>query len=253
MTIRCICVDDEPMARKGLSLALAPFSDFEMVAAYPSGEALLASYPADIDVIFIDIEMPRLNGFQLLAQLPEPLPLVVFVTAYNQYAIKAFEAQALDYILKPIEELRFAQVIKRIKNQLLLPDFTDKNNRLIKVIASLQQQIKKDAATISVKTDDGYFSVKLSDLQYLESVGDHVCLHLQQKQLITRNTLKSYVAELEAHGFYQIHRSTLVNAKHIIKTEKLRFGDHQITLSNGKILRVSRRYKAILEHFSDCK
>jgi len=249
MTIRCICIDDEPMARKGIAIAIRPFDDFELVAEYSSGEELLNNYPENIDVLFVDIEMPRLNGFELLKQLPQPLPLVVFVTAYDQYAIKAFEAEALDYVLKPIEEDRFAQVITRIQKALEQPNDNQKSNKLLKIVNALQQKLQKDEATLSVKTDDGYFRIKLSDLLYIESVGDHVCFHLINQQLISRNTLKAYVVELAEHGFHQVHKSSLVNGKHVTKLEKLRFSDYQITLSNQTTLRVSRRYKTAIEHF----
>ncbi len=249
MTIRCICVDDEPMARKGIALALAPYSEFELIAEFASGEDVLSNYPDYIDVLFVDIEMPRLNGFELLQKLPQPLPLIIFVTAYNQYAIKAFEAEALDYVLKPIEDERFTQVVTRIKKQLGQPHNSKKSDDLLNIVNALQQKIKKDEATISVKTDDGYFRIKLSDLLYIESVGDHVCFHLTNKQLISRNTLKHYVLELAEHGFHQVHKSSLVNAKHVSKFEKLGFGDYQLELSNQVTLRVSRRYKSSIEHF----
>jgi len=248
MAIRCICVDDEPMAREGIALALKPFNELELVADFSSGEDLLNNYPDNIDVLFVDIEMPRLNGFELLQKLPQPLPLVIFVTAYNQYAIKAFEAQALDYVLKPIEEERFAQVVARIKKQLGQPQNIKSNDSLLKVVSVLQQKIQKSEATISIKTDDGYFRINLSKILYVESVGDHVCFHLINQQLISRNTLKHYVLELAEHGFHQVHKSSLVNSKHITKLEKLRFGDCQLELSNQVLLRVSRRYKSTLNH-----
>jgi len=248
MAIRCICVDDEAMARKGLTLALRPYDDFEMVAQYSSPETLIQNCPNNIDVLFIDIEMPRINGFELLSRLPYPIPQIIFVTAYNQYAIQAFEAQALDYVLKPIEEGRFFQVVERIRNQVEIPQEDRNNTELIKVIDALQQKIKKNDATISIKTDEGYFRVKLSDILFLESVGDHVCIHLCTEQLITRNTLKHYVAQLVEHGFHQIHKSSLINIKHVVKVSKLRFGDQEVEMSNQKLLRISRRYKNVVEH-----
>jgi len=249
MNIRCICVDDEPMARKGIALALKPFCEFELIADFSSAEDLLSNYPNNVDVLFVDIEMPRINGFELLKRLPQPLPLIIFVTAYDQYAIKAFEAEALDYVLKPIEEDRFTQVIARINRQMEQPKDSKKNDKLLKIVNALQQKLQKDEATISIKTDDGYFRIKLTDLLYVESVGDHVCFHLINQQLISRNTLKAYVIELAEHDFHQIHKSSLVNAKHVTKLEKLKFSDYQVELSNHTILRVSRRYKTAIKHF----
>ena len=116
-----------------------------------------------------------------------------------------------------------------------------------KKISVLKQQINMDEATVSIKTDDGYFRVKVADILFIESVSDHVCIHLPQSQLITRNTLKFYVAALSEHGFHQVHKSSLVNLKHVINIKKLRFSDYQLTLSNQTNLKVSRRYKSILD------
>ncbi len=250
MTIRCICIDDEPLARQGLKLALQPYTNFELVAQYGAADEYLkeveANHAPEVDVLFVDIEMPRMNGFELIEQLTSRLPLIVFVTAYDQYAIKAFEQQALDYILKPILEDRFAQVIKRIETAIQQPKSIDETESLKKKISILKQQITLDEATLSIKTDEGYFRVKVADILYIESVGDHVCIHLSQNQLITRNTLKSYVVELSEHGFHQIHKSSLVNLKYVASIKKLRFSDYQVTLSNKKELKLSRRYKSIM-------
>lgn len=252
MTIRCICIDDEPLARQGLKLALQPYTNFELVAQYGAADEYLkeveANHAPEVDVLFVDIEMPRMNGFELIEQLTSRLPIIVFVTAYDQYAIKAFEQQALDYILKPILEDRFAQVIKRIETAIQQPKSIDETESLKNKVKFLKQQIKHDVTTLSIKTDEGYFRVKVTDILYVESVGDHVCIHLSQSQLITRNTLKFYIAELSEHGFHQVHKSSLVNIKHVASIKKLRFSDYQITMSNEKELKVSRRYKSIMDY-----
>ena len=241
MSIRCICVDDEPLARQGLRLALAPYDDFELVVAFGAADEALANLPEGIDVVFLDIEMPRQNGFEMLKNWPGVPPLVIFVTAYDQYALKAFEEQALDYVLKPIDEDRFAQVVVHIRERLSQNRDTDYH---LKTISSLEAKL--DEATISVKTDEGYFRIKLSDCLYVESVGDLVCLHMVDRQLISRGTLKKYLVELSNHRFYQVHKSYLVNAKHVKQISKLRFGDQLLVLSNEKELRVSRRYKSVI-------
>ena len=251
MTIRCICIDDEPLARQGLKLALQSYTNLELVAQYGAADEYLKEVEdqnaPEADVLFVDIEMPRMNGFELIEQFPSKLPLIIFVTAYDQYAIKAFEQQALDYILKPILEDRFSQVVERIEKAILQPKAIDEAESLKKKISILKQQINLDVTTLSIKTDEGYFRVKVTDILYIESVGDHVCIHLAQSQLITRNTLKFYAAELSEHGFHQIHKSSLVNIKHVANIKKLRFADYQMTMSNKKELKVSRRYKSIMD------
>jgi two-component system LytT family response regulator len=251
MTIRCICIDDEPLARQGLKLALQPFTNFELVAQYGAADEYLKEVEANLapetDVLFVDIEMPRMNGFELIEQLTSKLPIIIFVTAYDQYAIKAFEQQALDYILKPILEDRFSQVVARIEKTIQQPKAIGETEYLKKKISILKQQITLDEATLSIKTDEGYFRVKVADILFIESVGDHVCIHLSQSQLITRNTLKFYVTELSEHGFHQIHKSSLVNIKHVASIKKLRFADYQMTMTNKKELKVSRRYKSVMD------
>lgn len=247
MTIRAICVDDEPLARQGLSLALKAHSDFQLVADFGSVEEALESQLKNIDVMFLDIEMPRQTGFDLLRQWPGDLPLVVFVTAYNQYALKAFEEQALDYVLKPIDEERFAAVTDRIREQMARERKAIDTEELVNTVDALKRKLARREAAISVKTDEGYFRLELHDLIYIEAAGDHTFLYLQDKHLITRQTLKHYREELADHDFHQVHKSVLVNKKHVVKASPLGFGDHEVTLSNGATVRLSRRYKPALQ------
>jgi two-component system, LytTR family, response regulator len=291
MSILCICVDDEPLARQGVKLALAPYTDFELIGEFSSADEVLSSSInstsinntsinktsinsisinnssaniasidnsdlnssdlSHIDVIFLDIEMPRMNGFSMLQKWQGTLPLVVFITAYDQYAIQAFEQQALDYVLKPIDEARFANVIDRIRMQLSQDSKALASETMLKTIENLKTQIVDKGKNISVKTDEGYFRINAGEINYLESVGDHVCIHLQDKQLITRQTLKYFAAELCDFGFYQVHKSYLVNAQHIRQTKKLRFSDYELVLSNGDTIRLSRRYKSVLNSLID--
>lgn len=249
MTIRCMSVDDEPIARQGLALALKPHGDLELVAQAGSVEDALAHDLSAVEVLFLDIEMPRQSGFDLLAQWPGDLPIVVFVTAYNQYAIKAFEAEALDYLLKPIDDDRFAEVVERIRARHAKERQSVETGDLLETIDQLKRKLARKEAAISVKTDDGYFRVELHDLLYIEAAGDHAFLYLPDRYLVTRQTLKHFVTELADHDFCQVHKSVLVNIKHVKQASPLRFGDYELTLSSGKTLRMSRRYKSSLTQF----
>ncbi len=246
MPIRCICVDDEPHARQGVKLALAPYEDFQLVGEFASADDVLKSDFGHIDIMFLDIEMPRKSGFSMLSEWQGTLPQIVFITAFKQYAVKAFEQHALDYVLKPIDENRFATVIERARTQLNQKSQVANLESLRNTIEVLQNKIVKQAKNISVKTDDGYFRLNVSDILYLESVGDHVCIHMQHQQLITRKTLKHYIVELSEYGFYQVHKSYLVNAQQVKQARKLRFSDYELSLSNDTNIRLSRRYKSIL-------
>lgn len=261
MKIRCIGIDDEPFARKGLARHLSQFSDFELIAQFADADELLTQWTdntetSSVDVLFVDIEMPRCNGFELIKRLPKPLPVIVFVTAYDQYAIKAFESQALDYVLKPINENRFNQVIARIRSLLMQQQQLQSSQQMLATISQLERQIYQPEPEISVKTDEGYFQVKLQDVLYLEAAGDHVALHFESKdskstQLLTRATLKTYLNQLVEHDFRQIHKSYLVNLKKIVHINKTRFGDYQLTLSNNALLRVSRTFKEAISGLID--
>lgn len=253
MKITCIAIDDEPLALQGLAYALIPYPDFELLGRYRSAEEAMTQSLQNIDVIFVDIEMPQKSGFDLLHDWPGPLPMVVFVTAYQQYAIKAFEHNALDYVLKPIDENRFAQVIRKIRDNLAKDKHKQDKALLLATIAKLQSQVAQQSAEISVKTDEGYYRVLLEDIMWVEAIGDHICLHLTDKQLIVRQRLKVFFIEVAEQGFYQIHRSILVNQLHVSVIKPVRFGDYEVILHNDKSLRMSRRYKALYLQLSKNK
>ena len=194
--------------------------------------------------------MPKLSGFELLNIWPKPLPLVVFVTAYDRYAVQAFENQALDYLVKPIKQDRLVQVVERIRLSLSQQKKFLTSEKLLQTINDLKLRMHRNDAEICIKTDDGYFQVKTNELLYIEAAGDHVCLHFANSYLISRDTLKNFLAKLNEHGFYQIHKSFMVNVSHVKQFTKLRFGDYEIVLSNGHELRLSRNYKSVIDNLT---
>lgn len=246
---KCICIDDEPLARLGLETALRQYEQLELVASFASGIDAITDCPDNIDVMFIDIEMPMLNGFETLQRWPGKLPIVIFVTAYDQYAIKAFEHDALDYVLKPIQELQFARVVEKINKQLSHKQAVINAELLQQKIAQLAKNHPIHQKQISVKTDDGYFSINSKDILWLESVNDHVCIKLSSRELIVRSTLKQFIAELQDAGFEQIHRSYVVNESQVKKISRAKLADYEVEMSNGETLRMSRRYKSLYERF----
>lgn len=246
MPFKCICIDDEPLAREGLALALSKYQKFELLRQFQSGQEALSQKLQNIDVMFVDIEMPGMTGLELVRNWPEPMPKVVFVTAYDQYALEAFEHDALDYILKPIDESQFERVINKLQSHLQqLPHVQDKEE-LIAKLQRLQQSRGEEQEQISLKTDEGYFRVYTKDVLWLESVNDHVCVHLSDRHLIVRGTLKQFLSELVQFGFEQIHRCHIVNPEHVKQISKARFSDYVVTLSDKTELRMSRRYKNLL-------
>ena len=170
------------------------------------------------------------------------LPIIVFVTAYNQHALQAFEHQAFDYVLKPIDSERFVKLVERLRLRLNEKSFYANRVQLEQVVNS----VKKSTSLISVPTDEGVFQVQLGDILYLQAVGDFVAITLSDKALITRSTTNAMVEKLASDRFIQIHRSYFVNLDAIEKFEKTRFGDGLLHMSNQQILKVSRKYKNTL-------
>lgn len=243
MSYACWVIDDEPAAHKALQLAIKSYPDFTIEQNYYAIDELPNSRPDDLDVVFLDIEMPRATGFALFERWQAPYPIVVFVTAYNQYAIKAFEHHAFDYLLKPLEEKRveelFSRLLQRLKEQKALVE----RGKLLRVIES----IKDVPRAVSIKTDDGIFRVPVEDIYYLEAVGDFVAVHLQSKSLLTRSTLKALILEINCEQLVQVHKSFAAHLIHVEKLEKGKFGDGKLLLTNGALIKMSRRYKQALK------
>lgn len=244
MTITCWVIDDEPAAHKGIELALTAHNDFRIVYhGYSADEPALGEKPKP-DVIFLDIDMPRVNGFQFLASWQGALPCIVFITAYQQYALAAFDNNALDYLLKPIEQPRFAQMIAKVRQRLKEKQLVSKHS----AVEQWYQQVVQQTSLLglSVQTDEGLFYLKQKDIIYIEAVADHLAFYLNNKTLLSRDTFKRLSQKLDHNFFFRSHKSLMVNTAHVIKFERGRFGDGTLVLSNGASVKLSRRYKAIL-------
>ena len=250
MTIRCWIVDDEPAAHKGIEIALSNHSDFDVVYHGFAVDSDAVKKLMKPDVVFLDIEMPGNRGFALLDLWSDSLPIIVFITAYNQYAVDAFDNNALDYLLKPIEQSRFDRMTEKVRKRLKEQDVMLKRD----TVEALFQQVNTQESQLglSVKTDDGLFRLKQKYLICIESVGDHLALYYadetgQQKVLLTRDSFKRLATELDPKFFYRTHKSFMVNSAHVVKLDRGRFGDGVIEMSNQKQVKISRRYKEILD------
>ena len=244
MTITCWVIDDEPAAHKGIELALKAYSEFQIVLhSYSADEEGLREKPKP-DVIFLDIDMPRVNGFQFLANWQGALPCIVFITAYQQHAIEAFDNNALDYLLKPIEQQRFEQMLTKVRQRVKEKQLVLKHS----AVEQWYQQVVQQTSLLglSVQTDAGLFYLKQKDIIYIEAVADHLAFHLSKQTLISRDTFKRLSQELDHNFFFRTHKSLMVNSAHVIKFDRGRFGDGMLLLSNGASVKLSRRYKAIL-------
>ncbi|RHW77043.1 LytTR family DNA-binding domain-containing protein [Colwellia sp. RSH04] len=268
MLLSTIIVDDEPLARKGLSVRLQEHQEIDLITQCSNGrEAIEAIRAYQVELMFLDIQMPGLNGFEVLESIIEQglkMPVVVFVTAYDQYAIKAFEVHALDYIMKPADEERLSQTIDKIKQH--FQGSTDKahKSKLVKLVSDVTgndyQQILSELANdqeLSISSysdilpikDGGEVSrVPVKDILWIDAAGDYMCVHAidasqNETTHILRKTMKELEEALDPRQFIRNHRSTIVNKTFIDKFCSQINGEYFLVMKNGKELKVSRSYK----------
>jgi two-component system LytT family response regulator len=250
MNVRVLVVDDEPLARAGITARLAEYSDILVVAECSTGEEALISIPrVSPDLIFIDVEMPGISGLDLLRRLPkEQARCVVFLTAHEEYALDAFDVEALDYILKPIDDARFAACIERARRVLSLHRQEANLERLYGLLATTD---KKDNGGVikrfPVRRGNDFTFVQVGDVDWIEGLGDYAGLHVGNRTHLIREPLNILEARLDRTQFVRIHRSTIVQVERIVRVEPSTNRDAVLMLRGGKTLRVSRTYRSRLE------
>ncbi|ATC98565.1 MAG: LytR/AlgR family response regulator transcription factor [Pseudoalteromonas spongiae] len=263
-TIKTLIVDDEPLARKGLSIRLRDFPQIEVVGLCKNGEEALAECKRQqVDLMFLDIQMPGLSGLEVVKQLSESalgIPAIVFVTAFDQYAVKAFEIHALDYLLKPVDDNRLKKAVEKVQTYLKSQEDTSHKRKLASFVAGItgnncEEILKKLAAgdkleetrfpeSIAVKEQGEIVRVQVSSIQWVDAAGDYMCLHCADgKTHILRKTMKELEAELDPKEFVRVHRSAIVNSKQINKLVTQVSGEYLLVLENGQELKVSRSYR----------
>jgi two-component system LytT family response regulator len=264
-SIRCIIVDDEGLSRRGIELRLREASDFQILAQCASGrEALAAVQAHQPDLVFLDIQMPGLSGLEVVAQLPqESLPLIIFVTAYDQYAIKAFEAHAIDYLLKPIDDARFAAALERAREHLRARSATEQRDRLMEVIAEISgsgELVLEDVLArgtkalesrhpeiIPIRQGRETTRVPVASIQWVDAAGDYMCIHAEGQTYILRGTMKELEGLLDPKLFQRVHRSTIVNLNRVKSLRAHMNGEYFLTLDGGHELKLSRTYRDKVE------
>ncbi len=269
--IRVMIIDDEPLARQGLRLRLQQLSDVEVVAEAGNGrEALRCIAKMHLDVLFLDIQMPGMTGLQLVQKLHQKhsqptfdeLPLVVFITAYDDYAVKAFAEQALDYLLKPVDDDRLRQAMQRVREQLRQRDKLHQHQQLQKLLQHLQQRHLQaqhtDAQAIAelaalhrllpaerMVFKDGHktLRIKQSDIRWIEAAGDYMCLQTNDTTHVVRATMKSIESRADPAILQRVHRSTMVNIQAIESLVPFQNGEYMLTMDCGKQIKLSRHYR----------
>jgi len=229
--MRTIIIDDEPLARSLLIELLEEEKDVEIIAECGDGfEGLKAIQDLKPDLIFLDIQMPKINGFEMLELLESP-PHVIFTTAYDEYALKAFEVSALDYLLKPVSPERLSKALDKLRYQ--------SNVNTVEIKDKIPQLLEQ-AQRIVVKQNDNIKILSLQEVYYLESADDYVKVHTADKYYLKHQTMGKFEDQLPAQQFVRIHRSYLVNVQHITKMDLYEKDQYCVVLRNDVKLPVSR-------------
>ena len=247
MSYSIVIVDDEPPARAKLSRFIAELADFRVVSQAGSvDEGIAAVRSATPDVLLLDIQLGNRSGFEVLDGLRDvAVPLVIFTTAYSEYAVKAFELQALDYLLKPFDRERFARSMQRTREALQEPDHSDVEERVRRLLAQVPGR-PVTANQILIRESDRAFFLSVDDIHRVSAAGNYVEVHARGKVHLIRDTLTSFAAQLDTTEFLRVHRSHVVRVNFISEMRPLFHGDYELVLRDGQTLSLSRRYKALL-------
>ena len=247
--IRTLIVDDEPLAREGVRLHLEEHDDIEIIGECSAGEEAVDRIEADApDLVFLDIQMPGLDGFGVLEALAGTrLPAIVFVTAYDQFAVRAFEAHALDYLLKPFEAERFNKALDRVRVQ-LRGQPSDVDDRLRSLVASLGGK-ERYLERMVARTNGRILILRIDDVDWIEAAANYVRVHIGAKQYLVRETMTNLETRLDPDKFLRIHRSVIVRKDRIKELEPLFQGDYSIILLDGTRLTSSRGYRDRIQSF----
>jgi two-component system LytT family response regulator len=246
--IKVLIADDEPIIRRGLRNQLANRDNYEVVGECSTGRAAVESIRTlKPDLVFLDVQMPELDGFGVIREVgPAEMPLVAFVTAYDEYAVRAFDANALDYLLKPFDNERFSRCLSRIE-QRLSPG--DRHEPLVQKLASLlAEQAKSRAADrLAIKNSDRITLLQADQIDWIEAADNYVEIHTGKHVHLMRETLSNLEQRLQPFRFLRIHRSRLVNADRIKELHPLFHGEYELVLSDGTRLTSSRHYRDVLQ------
>ncbi len=250
MKVRTLIVDDEELGRKRIRKLLSLESDFEIVGESRDGrEAIRAIEKFSPDLVFLDVQMPELGGFDVLSQIdPVKMPVIIFVTAHDQFALKAFQAQALDYLLKPFDDERFAQSLQRARTYLngnAAGEIRERLARLVKGLPSQGQYLLR----VAVKSAGRVVFLKAGEIDWIEAAGNYVNLHVGKESYLLRGRMSELEKRFDPEQFFRIHRSTMVNLDRVKELQPLFKGEGIVILKDGQKLSASRSCSQRLQAF----
>jgi two-component system, LytTR family, response regulator len=254
VSIRTLLVDDEELARRGLRVRLERAGDVAVIGECANGgEAIAAIGRLAPDLVFLDVQMPEVSGFDVIEAIgPERAPHIIFVTAYDQYAVRAFDVHALDYLLKPIDDERLGQALRRVREALSAARDEAFSARFAGAMVSVNQAVALGALRpgsdrLAIPSGDRVVVVRIAEVDWVEASGNYVSLHIGKKAWLLRETIAAMDQRLGAHGFARIHRSTLVNTERVAELRALANGEFAVLLRDGTELKLSRSYRHALD------
>jgi two-component system LytT family response regulator len=266
-TLTALIVDDEALARRGLTLRLRNIGDIEIIGEARNGrEALKAINEQKPDIVFLDIQMPGMNGFDVVRELGTQNPsAIIFVTAFDEFAIQAFEANAVDYVLKPIEDERLLEAVVKVRQLLvrkravahkkslldLVSQITGEQVSSMEDIASkgVSDLTRKEPPKLAIRDGGRTTWVKQDDIEWIDAAGDYMCVHALGETHIMRQTMKELEQDLDSDLLQRVHRSTIVNIRQVREMQSHINGEYFLTLLSGHTIKLSRTYKDKLKLF----
>jgi two-component system LytT family response regulator len=265
--IRTLIVDDEQLARRGLEIRLQSMDDVEIVAQSRNGrEALEHVEEFKPDLMLLDVQMPGMSGFDVLRRLSgSNMPAVVFVTAFDEFAVRAFDANALDYLLKPINDDRLREAMQRVRDTLAKKDASQHRTRLLKLLCQITgREITLDDALsradgetsaypkrLAIQDGRQTHCVDVESIDWVDAAGDYMCVHAEGETYVLRGTMKRLEELLNPDTFVRVHRSAIVNRHHVRSMRPHRNGEYFLRLRCDHELKLSRKYKANVSRFAD--
>jgi two-component system, LytTR family, response regulator len=247
--IRTIIVDDEELARRGIRKRLSRQSDFQVVAECSNAREATQAINSELpDVVFLDVQLPGQSGIELLSDVSvKRFPHIIFVTAHDQYAIKAFEIHALDYLLKPIDDERFASAVDRARGAIQAEGNLDITRRIAEALDTLQARSGLAASDrLVIRSGGRVVFARYNEIDWVEAAGDYVTVHCGPKCWLMRETMSTMEHQLKSRGFVRIHRSAIVRIQAISEMRALDNGEYRVSLRCGAELRLSRNYRDAL-------
>lgn len=264
--LRVIVVDDEPLARRLMRAVLDDIDEVEIIAECVNGrEAVSTTRELSPDLLFLDIKMPGMSGFDVVKELQsEMMPNVIFCTAYQRYALDAFDLHAVDYLLKPVDERRVRRAVERALQR--VGETRGEENRKTPLVGAIDDIARKVVGQtdmrgwsseqqqgmdkkLAIKSHDGTVLVEIEEIDWVDAAGDYMCIHVRGETHILRSTLKNLMQKLDPDKFKRVHRSTLVNLDRIARVTPLKKGEFLLDLGNQERLKVSRNYRDAIKAF----